>query len=81
MILYLFQNYWFNPSGSKCGRKAAGKIEYRLEYLRRKGKIHKNQSGPRKTMTVFEDLPEEMVSVFLFQIFKFKILHGINFSL
>lgn len=29
------QSLWFNPTGSKCGKKASGKIEFRLAQIRK----------------------------------------------
>lgn len=52
---------WFDPKGSKSGKKAAGRIEYRLEHIRlslpqneKKNTI--NKKIPAKLLTT-EDIP------------------------
>lgn len=44
-----FQLLWYNPKGSKCGKKAAGRIEYKCGNLAKKfcSDRKKNVTGSR----------------------------------
>lgn len=42
------QSLWFHPNGSKDGKKAAGRIEFRLERLRLDLSPDKKKNLPRK---------------------------------
>lgn len=71
---HFFQAIWFSRNGSRCGTKAAGKIEYRLEHIRRSlPRTEKANVASKRRKLNFDFYGTTKVNILLF-----KITDGIN---
>lgn len=77
------QSIWFHPHGSRNGKKAAGRLEFRLERARLKAlSPEKRKNCPRTPCTKVSDDNADAVSIITAQlIFGFVILRVQRFNI
>lgn len=57
------QSIWFHPKGSRCGKKAAGRIETRLEYVRIERGIINKKSQKSQAVNDNDNFTSQMRSL------------------